>query len=386
MTMRRICVVTGTRADYGLLYWLLYELRASPDIDLQLIVTGMHLSPEFGNTWRVIEADGFSITAKVEMLLSGDSPIAVAKSIGLATIGFADQFDRLQPQILVLLGDRYEILAAAQAAMVARIPIAHIHGGEATEGLIDEAIRHSLTKIAHLHFASTEQHRARIIQMGEAPERVFNVGATGLDNIRRLKLLDRAELGARLGIELRSPLISFTYHPVTLSAQDPIEPMTQLLQALNEFSSGTVIFSKSNSDTNGRVINQAIDSYVAGRSHNSRAFASLGQQLYLSLLANADLILGNSSSGIIEAPAIGTPTVNVGDRQLGRVRSPSVIDCVERTPDIISAVKRALSLEFRDLAALRQSPFGSGYAAERICEVLKNFSLDGILKKRFYDI
>jgi UDP-hydrolysing UDP-N-acetyl-D-glucosamine 2-epimerase len=386
MKRRKICIVTGTRADYGLLYWLIHELHQAPGVDLQLIATGMHLSPEFGETWRVIQSDGFALAAKVDMLLSGDSPVAITKSMGLATIGFAEQFDRLAPDIVVVLGDRFEILAAAQAAMVARIPIAHIQGGEATEGLIDEAIRHSLTKMAQLHFTAADAYSRRVIQLGEVPERVFNTGALGLDNIRRLTLLERDELARQLDIELRTPLISVTYHPVTLSHQDPAEPMAELLAALDAFPQASVVLSKGNADTNGRVINGMIDAFVARRPDRTMAATSLGQLRYLSLLQHADVVLGNSSSGILEAPASGTPTVNVGDRQRGRLRSPSVIDCAERTADIVAALHQALSPDMQEVAARRQSPFGTGGAAERMCDILLSTPLEGLLMKRFYDL
>jgi UDP-hydrolysing UDP-N-acetyl-D-glucosamine 2-epimerase len=386
MKRRKICIVTGTRADYGLLYWLIHELHHSPRADLQLIATGMHMSPEFGETWRVIQRDGFPLAAKVDMLLSGDSPVAIAKSMGLATIGFAEHFDRLAPDIVVVLGDRFEILAAAQAAMVARIPIAHIHGGESTEGLIDEAIRHSLTKMAHLHFTAADVYSRRVIQLGESPERVFSTGAPGLDNIRRLKLLERVELARQLEIDLRTPLISVTYHPVTLSHQNPAEPMAELLAALDAFPQASVVLSKSNADTNGRVINGMIDAFVARRPDRTIAATSLGQVLYLSLLQHADVVLGNSSSGILEAPAIGTPSVNVGDRQRGRLRSPSVIDCAERTEDIVIALQKALSQDMQRVAAMRQSPFGAGEAAERMSAILMSVRLEGLLMKRFHSI
>ncbi len=386
MTPRRICIVTGTRADYGLLYWLIHDLEKDPAAEVQLVVCAMHLSPEFGLTVREIEKDAFEIAARVEMLLSSDSPVGIAKSMGLGTIGFAEAFERLRPDLLVLLGDRFEILAAAQAAMVARIPIAHIHGGEATEGLIDEAIRHAVTKMAQLHFTAAEPYRRRVIQLGERPERVFTVGAPGLENLHRLPLPGRDELAERLGIPLARPLLLATYHPVTLSGRDPAEPMAALLAALDAFPEATVVLTKANADTAGRVINRMIDAFVAERPGRAAAATSLGQAAYLGLLLEADCVVGNSSSGILEAPAIGTPTVNLGARQRGRLRAPSVIDCAEKEDDIVAALRRALSPEFQALAARRESPFGSGRVAPRIKEVLLSIPLDDLLMKRFYDL
>lgn len=386
MNKRRICVVTGTRADYGLLYWLLRDLQVEPTVELQLIVTGMHLSPEFGLTYKVIEQDEFEISTKVEILLSSDTPVGIAKSMGLATISFAEAFERLHPDILVALGDRFEILAAAQAAMVARIPIAHIHGGETTEGLIDEAIRHSLTKMAQLHFTAADAYRRRVIQLGESPERVFVVGAPGLDNLRRLTLLDREQLEERLGISLTPPVLAVTYHPVTLCHEAPAKPMAALLAALAAFPQASIVLTGSNADTNGRVIAQMIEDFVAARAGSAVAVTSLGQLGYLSLLHHADCAIGNSSSGIMEAPSIGTPTVNIGDRQRGRLRAPSVIDCTETTSAIVAAIQRALEPHFQKVAERRESPFGDGQAASRMVQILRSYPLDNLLMKRFFDI
>ena len=386
-TRRKICIVTGTRAEYGLLYWLMKEMGADPDLQLQLIATGMHLSPEFGLTYQQIEADGFTIDAKVEMLLSSDSPVGIAKSMGLAVIGFADALDRLKPDILVALGDRFEILAAAQAAMVARIPIAHIHGGEATEGVIDEAIRHAVSKMSHLHFTAAEPYRKRVIQLGEAPERVFNTGAVGLDNLTQLNLLNRAELEKALDFKLSpAPVILCTYHPVTLSEDGAGYVLGELLKALDRLPSARVIFTKGNADTGGRVINQMIDDYALRNPERVAAFVSLGQVRYLSLLREVDVVLGNSSSGIVEAPTARTPTVNIGDRQRGRLKAPSIIDCDESADSILIAIEKALSPEFQKIAAKGETFFGEDGASKRIKQVLKEASLEGILLKRFHDL
>jgi UDP-N-acetylglucosamine 2-epimerase (non-hydrolysing)/GDP/UDP-N,N'-diacetylbacillosamine 2-epimerase (hydrolysing) len=386
--MRKIGIVTGTRAEYGLLYWLMKEIAADPDLCLQTFVTGMHLSPEFGLTYRQIEADGFQIDARVEMLLSSDSPVGIAKSIGLGVIGFAEALDRLRPDILVVLGDRFEILAAVQAAMVARIPIAHIHGGEATEGLIDEAIRHAVTKMSHLHFTSAEPYRQRVVQLGEAPDRVFNVGAIGLDNLTRLNLLNRSELERALDFSLApGPVILCTYHPVTLKEESAGSAVQALLDAIDQLPAARVVFTKANADTGGRIINQMIDEYVSRNPDRAIAFVSLGQLRYLSLMREADVILGNSSSGIIEAPAAGVPSVNIGERQSGRIKSPSVIDCEESAAAITKALDSALSIEFQKVAASGETFFGSGGSSKQIMQILKEFPLgEEILIKRFHDI
>lgn len=386
-TKRKICIVTGTRAEYGLLYWLMKEIGADPDLQLQLIATGMHLSPEFGLTYQQIEADGFTIDAKVEMLLSSDSPVGIAKSMGLGVIGFADALDRLKPDILVVLGDRFEILAATQAAMVARIPIAHIHGGEATEGLIDEAIRHAVTKMSHLHFTAAEPYRKRVIQLGEAPGRVFNTGAVGLDNLIQLNLLSRAELEKALDFKLNSaPVILCTYHPVTLSESDAGYVLGELFKALDRLPSAKVVFTKGNADMGGRVINQMIDDYALKNPERVAAFVSLGQVRYLSLLREADVVLGNSSSGIVEAPTARIPTVNIGDRQRGRLKAPSIIDCDESVDSILIAIEKALSPEFQKIAAKGETYFGKDGASRRIKQILKEISLEGILLKHFHDL
>lgn len=384
--MRKICVVTGSRAEYGLLYWLMREIQDDPDLLLQLVVTGMHLSPEFGLTYQQIEADGFTIDAKVEMLLSSDTPAGLTKSMGLGLIGFADVFERLKPDIVVILGDRFEMMVVAQAAMVANIPIAHLHGGESTEGAFDEAIRHSITKMSHLHFTSTEKYRERVIQLGEQPDRVFNVGAIGLDNIHKLQLLNREQLEEAIGFQLGERCFLVTYHPVTLSSRDSRRQMEQLLLALDHFRQVNIIFTKPNADTDGRIIAELIDEYVTRNSRRAISFVSMGQLRYLSALRYVDAVIGNSSSGIIEAPAFKKPTVNIGPRQQGRIKSPSVIDCGETADEIIAAINLALSEEFQSRISSSESPYGDGNSAPRIKEVLKTFRLEGILHKTFYDL
>jgi len=387
MAARQICIVTGTRAEYGLLYWLMREVEEDPDLALQVMATGMHLSPEFGLTYQEIEEDGFEIDEKVEMLTSSDTPVGIAKSMGLGTIGFADALQRLDPDVLVLLGDRYEMLSVAQAALVARIPIAHIHGGEATKGLIDDPIRHALTKLSHYHFVTATPFRKRVIQMGEHPDRVFQVGAPGLDHLRQMNLLDRDTFEESIDFELGDTSCIVTYHPVTLSEASPAEPFEELLAALSDVSDLRIIFTKSNADTEGRVINQMIDEYVQVHSERACAFTSLGQRRYLSALHHVDAVVGNSSSGIIEAPAVPVPTVNLGDRQGGRLRAPSIIDCEEERSSVRSALEQALSPEFHEEISEVSSPYGDGRASPRIKETLKEVPLgETVLKKGFYDL
>ncbi|MBS0418959.1 MAG: UDP-N-acetylglucosamine 2-epimerase (hydrolyzing) [Proteobacteria bacterium] len=382
---RTICVVTGTRAEYGLLRWVMAGIRESQDLDLQVIVTGMHLSPEFGLTYREIEADGFCIDAKVEMLLSSDTPAGVAKSMGLGMIGLADALQRLRPDVLLLLGDRFEILAAATAAMVARIPIAHLHGGESTEGLIDESIRHSITKMAQLHFVALEEYRDRVIQLGEQPDRVFLVGGLGVDAIGQVPLLDRAAVEQRLGCTLASRSLLITFHPVTLETDTSASQMSELLAALAERNDTTLLFTLPNADTDGRVLIEMINRFVATHA-NSRAYTSLGQLLYLSCVNQVDAVVGNSSSGLTEVPSFHKGTINIGDRQRGRLKAASVVDCLPERSAIAAAIERVRSPEFR--AGLQQvrNPYGDGGASKRIVEILARTRLDDILKKRFFDV
>lgn len=382
--MRKICVVTGTRADYGLLYWLMKEIQDDPDLQLQIVATGMHLSPEFGLTYKTIEADGFSIDAKVEMLLSSDTPVGIAKSIGLGVIGFADALERLRPDVMVVLGDRFEILAAAQAALVARIPVAHIHGGETTEGAIDESIRHAVTKMSHLHFVAAEPYRTRVIQLGEHPDSVFNVGALGIENFKRLQLLDKSQLEQSINFELGTTSFLVTYHPETLGATAPKVAMQALLDALDHFSEVKIIFTMPNADTNGRVLSQMIDEYAQRHEKRVAVFTSMGQMRYLSAMQFVDAVIGNSSSGIIEAPACNTPTVNIGNRQSGRLKAGSIIDCLETTESIVAAITTALSPSFREGVKKGVSLYGYGESALQIKDHLKQAGLSST--KRFYDL
>ena len=383
---RKICVVTGTRAEYGLLYWLMKEVQAADDLELQIIATGMHLSPEFGLTYQQIESDGFTIDEKVEMLLSSDTEVGIAKSMGIAMIGFAGALERLKPDMVVVLGDRFEIFSAASAATVAKIPIAHIHGGETTEGAFDESFRHSITKMSHLHFTSTEDYRKRVIQLGEQPDRVFNVGAVGIDNINKLKLLDRPTFEESIGFHLGKRNLLITYHPVTLETGTAEEQFSNLLKALDELENTHLIFTKANADTDGRIINAMIDDYVADRKDTTIAFTSLGQLRYLSAMQFIDGVVGNSSSGLLEIPSFNIGTVNIGDRQRGRVKAKSVIDCEPTKVGISGAISYLFSTQFQNGLVDLKNPYGEGGSAEKIVKTIANYPLHAVLKKPFYDL
>ncbi len=385
MSARRIAVVTGTRADYGLLRWLMAEIDQRPGLQLQVVATGTHFSPEFGDTGLAIAGDGFTIAESIEIMNDDDSPLGVATSTGAATTGIAEALSRLSPDLVVLLGDRFEILAATQAAMLLGIPVAHIAGGEITEGAVDDSIRHAITKMARLHFTAAEEYRDRVIQLGEDPSTVFCVGATGLDNLARLELLATDELSSQIGFDVsRHPLAACTYHPETLADQTPGEAIAPLFAALDALPELRVVFTKSNADAGGREINRLIDAFVEERAARMVAYASLGQLNYLSLLQLADVVLGNSSSGIVEAPSSGTPTVNIADRQKGRLRAPSVIDVPNDATAIVEGIRAALSPEKQTLAAARVSPFGGPGAAALIADVLEAVDLESLRTKQFH--
>lgn len=386
LELRKICVVTGSRAEYGLLYWLMCAISQHSELKLQIVVTGMHLSPEFGLTYKQIEADGFKIDSKVEMLLSSDTPGGITRSTGLGLIGLAGAFEILQPDLIVLLGDRFEILAAAIAATFARIPIAHMHGGEATYGLIDEPIRHSITKMSHLHFTSCDEYRKRVIQLGEQPNRVFNVGALGIENIKRLTLLNRTEIANELDFTFHEKNLLVTFHPVTLEKQTTAYQLQELLSALDQFPEIGLIFTMPNADMEGRVLIKKIQIWVDRNKHRAKLFSSLGQIRYLSTLRHVDGVVGNSSSGLIEVPAFGIGTVNIGDRQAGRIRGESVVDCSPIGTEIESAIALILSKEFQNKLENNSNPYGDNCASEAIVNTLLNFNLNDIIKKKFNDV
>ena len=386
MSNRKICVVTGTRAEYGLLFWLMKEIEADAVLDLQLAVTGAHLSEKFGNTVSVIENDGFTVDARIDLDLSSDTPVGITRSLGLGVTGFGEAFERLAPDIVVVLGDRYETFAAAQAAMLARIPIAHIHGGEITEGAIDDAMRHAITKLSHLHFTAAEPYRARVIQLGEHPDRVFSTGAIGLDNIDRLDLLDRAGLEAETGIPAGQGFFLVTYHPVTAGTGGEDREAEEMLNAFDGFGDYAVLLTGVNADPGHDHIAGLLSAYAEAQPNRVSMHGSLGQLRYLSAMKHSAGVIGNSSSGIIEAPALGVPTINIGDRQKGRLRAPSVLDCDGTKDAITAAIERALDPGF--LAGLKDMdlPYGTPGASVEIERRLKGADLGAILGKSFYDL
>lgn len=383
--MRTICVVSGTRADYGLLQWVMHGIRRDPALTLQVIATGMHLSPEFGLTYREIEADGFTIDRKLEILTSSDSAAGVTKSVGLGTIAFADAFSELEPDVVLLLGDRFEIFAAATAAMIAGLPIAHLHGGEITEGAFDDAIRHAITKMSHLHFVAAEPYRRRVIQMGESSDRVFLSGGLGVDTIRKTPLLNRADLEAEMDFKLGKKNLLVTFHPVTLEPGAAPGQMAELLKALDSLQDTHLILTMPNADTGGRELIRMIEQFVATRPH-AKAFTSLGQLRYLSCMAHVDGVVGNSSSGLSEAPSFKKGTVNIGERQRGRLKAASVIDCAPDCASIVAAIYTLYSSSFQASLENVDSPYGDGGASEKVIDVLKHFDIGNITKKSFYDL
>ncbi|MCD8268485.1 MAG: UDP-N-acetylglucosamine 2-epimerase, partial [Parabacteroides sp.] len=379
--MRKVCVITGSRAEYGLLSSLMQKIKDSDDLVLQVIATNMHLSPEFGLTYREIEKDGFTIDKKVEMLLSSDTANATAKSVGLGTIGFADAYSDLSPDIIVVLGDRYEILAAVSAALFYQIPVAHLHGGEITEGAYDDPIRHAITKMSHLHFTSTEEYRKRVIQLGESPDRVFNVGAIGLDNIKTCKFLSKEELEKSLGFELGEKSLLVTYHPVTLENDTARQQCNNLLNVLDRHPEYRIVFILPNSDTGGRAIIDCIQNFVSRNKNRAVSFSSLGKIRYLSALNYISAVIGNSSSGILEVPSFGIPTLDIGDRQKGRISAASVVHCGTTMEDINMGFNRLFSEEIMLVAKDRKNPYEKRGTVESIIKVLKSYPLEGILHK-----
>jgi GDP/UDP-N,N'-diacetylbacillosamine 2-epimerase (hydrolysing) len=384
--MRKICVFTGTRAEFGLLHLVMRGIQDSPDLTLQIVATGMHLSPEFGMTIQEIRSAGFEPNETIEMLLSGDTPTAVCKSMGLGLISYGEAFERLRPDILVVLGDRFEAFCAAAAACVFRIPVAHIHGGELTRGAMDEAFRHAITKMSHLHFTSTEEYRKRVIQLGENPDYVFNVGALGVEVIRKLRLLMRQKLKDEIGFEITSPCILVTFHPVTLEKDSAEEQFQGLLDALNELPALRIVFTKANADTEGRVINAMIDDFVRKKGDAAISFASMGQFRYLSTMQYVDAVVGNSSSGIIEAPCFAVPTVNIGDRQWGRVQSASIINCTPDKGSVLKALQKAFFSDFKKNLAGMANLYEKENTAITIMDIIRKCDLSGIIKKEFFNL
>jgi len=385
MRKRKICIVTGSRAEYGLLYWLIKEVEIDQNLELQIIATGMHLSSEFGFTYKEIEKD-FKIDKKIDIQLSSDTSEGISRSMGIAQTSFARAFNELKPDIVVVLGDRYEILSAASAAMIARIPIAHLHGGESTEGLIDEAIRHCVTKMSQLHFTATEIYKNRVIQLGEDPSRVFNVGGTGIENIKRLKLLNKNDFENSINFKLNKKNILSTFHPVTLENNTSEEQFKELLNAIDELEDTNIIFTKTNSDTHGKIINFMIDEYTSRNLEKSKAITSMGQLNYLSALQHIDFVIGNSSSGLLEVPSFKIGTINIGDRQKGRIKAQSILDCLPNKESIKKTINMVYSSEFQKILKTVKNPYDNGYASKKIVEVLKSIPLDNILKKVFFNL
>jgi len=385
--MKKICFVTGTRAEYGLLKPLIDKVYEDDELVLKLVVTGAHLSPEFGLTYKLIEKDGYRIDEKAEVLLSSDTSVGITKSMGLALISFSEIFERNTPDFIVILGDRYEMLSVSTAAMMAKIPIIHLHGGETTQGAVDEAIRHSITKQAYLHFTSTENYRRRVIQLGENPNRVFNVGAMGIENITQLPLLSKGKLEESIKFKLDTPFALCTFHPVTLEKSSTRDQFLELLSVLNLLEDIKVIFTKANADTDGRIINRLIDRYISENPKKAIAFDSMGQLRYLSAMKYCSFVIGNSSSGIIEAPSFSVPTINIGDRQKGRIQAESIINCDAKSDEILGAIKESSTREFKNQLKKVENPYGTGEVSLKIIQILKDYinnnKID--LKKEFYD-
>ncbi|MCK7630247.1 UDP-N-acetylglucosamine 2-epimerase [Shewanella putrefaciens] len=385
--MRKICVVTATRAEYGLLKCLLDDIQNDPQLELQIISTGTHLSPEFGYTNQQILDDGFRVNKQIEILLSSDTPVGVSKSMGLAQISFAEAFEELRPDLVVVLGDRYELIPIVSAANIARIPVAHLNGGELTEGAIDELIRHAVTKLSQLHFTAMDEYTQRVIQMGELPERVFTVGEVGLDNLLRMQLMSREEFEVSIERPLKARNVLFTYHPETTQEIGDVErDFQQILAGLDQLEETLIIFTKANADVGGRLINKMIDEYVAAHSDKAIAFTSLGQLRYLSALQYVDAVVGNSSSGIVEAPSFKVATINLGNRQKGRVRAASTLDVAVDTEQLVAAFQTIDTTEFKTLLRDVVNPYGQGNSSHLVVDVLKQVDLASLKTKHFYDI
>lgn len=385
MNKRKICIVTGSRAEYGLLYWLIKQVEVEKKLQLQLIVTGMHLSKKYGLTYKEIEKK-FKIDRKINIKLFSDTSTSISKSMGIAQTSFAKAYDELKPDIVVVLGDRYEIFSASSAAMIAKIPIAHLHGGEITEGSWDDSIRHSISKMAHLHFVATEEYKNRVIQLGEEPNRVFVTGGMGIENIKKLKLLSKSEFEKSINFKLNKKNLLVTFHPTTLENNTSKKQFREIINAIDELEDTNIIFTKSNSDLNGEIINKMIKNYTKKNEKKSIEISSLGQQRYLSALLYVDAVVGNSSSGVIEAPNFKIATINIGERQKGRIRAKSVIDSLPQKNDILKSLKKIYSKNFQKKLKVIKNPYDKGLSSKKIVDVLKHYKLKDILKKRFYNI
>ena len=385
MKKKKICIFTGGRAEYGILRPLLEEIKISKNLDLSLIVSGMHMSREFGLTYKVIEKDGFRCDEKIEIILSSDTPVAVSKSVGLGLISFSEALNRIKPDLLLLLGDRFETFSVASAAMISRIPIAHIQGGEMTYGAIDDHFRHAITKMSQIHFVATNNYKKRVIQLGEHPQNVFNVGALNVDSMKKIRVLKRSEVEKRIKVSLQKRTILVTFHPITLEKENTENYFKNIIQALDYFKDCNVIFTKTNADTEGRIINSLIDEYKVNNS-NVSSFVSMGQELYVSTLKYVDLVLGNSSSGIIETPTFKVPTVNVGDREKGRIMAKNIINCDYSKDKIKKAILKGLSKNFKTKIKNMKSPYDNGETAKKICKIIQKYKIPDNTKKEFYNL
>jgi len=383
--MRRICVITTSRAEYGLLFWLMKGIQSDPELKLQLVVTGTHLSAEFGSTIDMIRDDGFRIDRSFDLGLTGDKVLDITHSLALSLDGFASAFHTLTPDLVVLLGDRFEILGAAAAALIANIPVAHIHGGELSLGAIDDSIRHSVTKMSHLHFTATREYRNRVIRMGEEPGRVFMVGGMGMDNIRRMTFLGRAEFEKAIDFKLGDKNLLITYHPETLDPSKAGQQADELLKALGKLDSTHFIFTQPNADTGHRAIVERIQAFVFKAGEKATLIKSMGQLNYLSAMKHVDAVVGNSSSGIIEAPGFNIGTLNIGHRQDGRIRAASVIDCECIESEILSGLDTIYSPVFQANLKKIKNPYGNGGASEKVLEIIRSVDLQNLIPKRFYD-
>ena len=383
--MKTICVVTGSRAEYGLIKGILERIKEDASLELKLIVTGMHLSYEFGLTYQEIEKDGYSIDEKIEVNLSSDTSVGVCKAMGLGMISFGEAYERLRPDIVVVLGDRYEIFSAVTAAYISKIPVAHIHGGEITEGAFDDSLRHCITKMSYLHFTSTETYRQRVIQLGEDPEHVYNVGALGVEQIKKISFLSRSELEKILNFKLNQSFVLVTFHPVTLEATQNCGTIEELFKALESFENLRIVFTKSNSDNGGRTINQKIDDYVARYPQKSVAFTSLGSTLYLNVMKYSSLVIGNSSSGIIEAPSLKVPTINIGNRQNGRVQATSTINVEMKEKAIKEAIDLGINTKI-DMSKIVNPYEKANTSKEILITIKKNLEMPMYLQKKFYNL
>ena len=384
---KKICIITGTRAEYGLLRPLIDKINLSNDFELKLVATAMHLSLEFGLTYKLIEADGFIIDKKIEILLSSDTAVGISKSVGLAIISFSEYFSEETPDLVIVLGDRFEIFSVVTSATLAKIPVAHVHGGETTEGAYDEAFRHCISKMSYLHFTSTEEYKRRVIQLGEDPSRVFNVGALGVENIKRLSLIDVNTLEDHINFKLDKPYGLVTFHAVTLETSTSESQVCELLMALDSFPNMKFLITKGNSDSNGRIINSLLEDYSEKNKDRIKLFTSMGQIAYLSAMKHCSMVLGNSSSGIIEAPTFNIPTINIGDRQKGRIQTKSIINCTSKKDAIIESIKKALNVDYINSLNSIVNPYDGGDTSCKIMDILIKVLHSPInLKKKFYDL